>query len=378
MVSIGQQLRPNGIAARALAAAGIPISAIRLDGGTQSRALLQDSIIAEYAEALNNGVEFPSVIVFYDGADHWLADGFHRVRAYIATGRDRIAADVRQGTRRDAILYSVGANEEHGLRRTNEDKRRAVLTLLNDAEWSKWSDREIGRACRVHHETVGKLRGVTGDFASERTYTTKHGTTAIMNTAAIGKAPPQEKDQQAVELTAGENAPASRRAGVVMFIPEGQDIVALCRHGLAIEAKGTPIEKVTAELGLSTNGYRVSRQIVLLADNADLSAADANTAKEALRLLVETRQWGNAWEVAEPLAIKVWGAGNRTGLLEIIAKRLDKFELSFGIVIQTCVTTNEIDLPYLSADRAKKALQQIGKARGALERFAQSIKEIHE
>jgi branched-chain amino acid transport system substrate-binding protein len=43
----------------------------------------------------------------------------------------------------DAILYSVGANEMHGLRHTNEDKRRAVLTLLNDPGWSKWSDPEI-------------------------------------------------------------------------------------------------------------------------------------------------------------------------------------------------------------------------------------------
>ena len=36
---------------------------------------------------------------------------------------------------------------------TNADKRRAVETLLNDAEWATWSDREIARQCGVHHTT---------------------------------------------------------------------------------------------------------------------------------------------------------------------------------------------------------------------------------
>ena len=36
-----------------------------------------------------------------------------------------ISAEMRDGTWRDAVLYSVGANAAHGLPRTNEDKRRA-------------------------------------------------------------------------------------------------------------------------------------------------------------------------------------------------------------------------------------------------------------
>jgi len=57
----------------------------------------------------------------------------------------------------------------------------------------KWSDREIARRCCVDHKFVSKQRkDVTGDFPSEkpteRTYTTKHGTTATMNTSSIGKA----------------------------------------------------------------------------------------------------------------------------------------------------------------------------------------------
>lgn len=96
--------------------------------------------------------------------------------------------DVRQGTRRDAILYSVGANETHGLRRTNEDKRRAVMTLLSDEEWSRWSNNEIAQKCGVSHTFVNGMRSSLETVSSEqRTYNTKHGTEAVMNTANIGK-----------------------------------------------------------------------------------------------------------------------------------------------------------------------------------------------
>jgi hypothetical protein len=69
-----------------------------------------------------------------------------------------VEADVRQGTRRDAVLYSAGANATHGLRRTNEDKRRAVTVLLEDEEWRGWSDREIARKAGVSNRFVGNVR----------------------------------------------------------------------------------------------------------------------------------------------------------------------------------------------------------------------------
>lgn len=372
--------KPNGIAARALAArghSGIPVSIIRVDGGTQSRAMLQDSVIEEYAAAIAGGAEFPAIVVYYDGADHWLADGFHRLRAFIAAHLDFIPADVRQGTRRDAILYSVGANEAHGLRRTNDDKRRAVLTLLNDAEWVKWSDREIAKVCHVDHKTVGKFRvEVTGEIPSERTYTTKHGTKATMNTAAIGKPTRNTEDETAVDETATET-PVAKSGRTLMSIPEGEDLVALCRRGIALEIKGATAEQAAAEVQLGKNAYRICRQIVMLADNRDLNASDTELAKRAFDLMVSTRQWSGAWEIAEPLANRVWGDNTKQGFIGIPKKRLDQFEHSLGIVMQACMTTDEIELPYLTADRAKKAARQISAARGALERFAARIKEIH-
>lgn len=136
----------------------VKLSKIRTDGGTQPRAKLNEGTVAEYAEAITEGASLPPVVVYHDGADYWLADGFHRFHAHRKIDALDINAEIRQGTKRDAILHSVGANAVHGLRRTNDDKRKAVTTLLDDAEWSKWSDREIANAVGVSAPYVGSIR----------------------------------------------------------------------------------------------------------------------------------------------------------------------------------------------------------------------------
>ena len=148
----------------------LPLSVIRIDGGTQPREGLNNAYAAELAEQVRLGAKPPPITVFFDGANYWLADGFHRFKAYEELGSSTALANVQQGTQRDAILFSVGANASHGLRRTNADKRRAIMRLLTDSEWSLWSDREIAKRCRVDHKTVSKLRqAVTGEIPSKET-----------------------------------------------------------------------------------------------------------------------------------------------------------------------------------------------------------------
>ena len=104
----------------------VPIASIRMDGGTQPRANIDGGAVADYMNAMADGADFPPVVVFYDGTSYWLADGFHRIRAAEQAGRDEIACEVHQGTQQDAQWYSFGANKTNGLRRTNQDKKRAV------------------------------------------------------------------------------------------------------------------------------------------------------------------------------------------------------------------------------------------------------------
>lgn len=168
----------------------IKLKLIRLDGGTQPRAAIDQDVVADYAEKIKAGQDMPPVVLFHDGADYWLADGFHRFHAATDAGQADINAEVRTGGKRQAVLYSVGANASHGLRRSNADKRKAVQTLLADEEWAKWSDRKIAEACNVDHKTVAEVRkSHTGEIPSmERTFTHhKTGKPATMDTSNIGR-----------------------------------------------------------------------------------------------------------------------------------------------------------------------------------------------
>ena len=137
----------------------LELDQIRIDGGTQSRVELNQETVAEYAQAFTAGASFPPVVVFFDGANYWLADGFHRYFGARDAGESAIDAEIITGTQRDAVLYSLKANATHGLRRTNADKRKAVETLLKDAEWATWSDRKIAEVCGVSHELARQVRG---------------------------------------------------------------------------------------------------------------------------------------------------------------------------------------------------------------------------
>lgn len=160
----------------------VQVDAIRTDGGTQSRAAMYGQVIDQYADMMKDGALFPDIVVFFDGKVYWLADGFHRLAARKTAGFKEINCDVRQGTQRDAVLHSVGANATHGLMPTTMDKRKAVETLLKDEDWGKWSDREIARRAGVDGKTVARYRSLlraeiphlTGRFGGDgKTYQVK-------------------------------------------------------------------------------------------------------------------------------------------------------------------------------------------------------------
>lgn len=82
----------------------LDLDLIRIDGGTQSRVELNQETVAEYCEAYKAGANMPPVIVFYDGTDRWLADGFHRYFGAKAAGLTQIYENITPGTLRDAVL----------------------------------------------------------------------------------------------------------------------------------------------------------------------------------------------------------------------------------------------------------------------------------
>jgi hypothetical protein len=174
----------------------ISINKIDLKGSPKPRAEINSDVVIEYAEHLRAGGKLPAVDLFTeDDTRYWVGDGWHRITAIIrASGEkaDKLSDDVKidakiqRGGLRDCVFFAVGANAEHGLRRTSADKRRSVELLLHDGEWGKRSDSWIAEKCKVSDKTVAKIRAEiqpTSEIRSERKG--KDGRTT--NTARIGK-----------------------------------------------------------------------------------------------------------------------------------------------------------------------------------------------
>lgn len=136
----------------------LPLADICRDQDLQPREMLVETTIEEYATALAEGATLPPVIIYHDGTSYWLADGSHRCAAADRLQRSTIDAEVRPGTRRDALLHAISANAEHGLRRSDGDKHRAVELALRDPELARLSDRELAGMCKVSPPLVAKVR----------------------------------------------------------------------------------------------------------------------------------------------------------------------------------------------------------------------------
>lgn len=173
----------------------LPVTSITIDARCQPRMTMNPEVIDDYAAAMGGGARLPPLIVFRDNTIYWLADGFHRFAAARQAHLPIVTCDVFDGDQRDAILYSAGANADHGLRRSNLDKRKAVETLLNDPEWSQWSNVEIARRCAVSHTFVNGIRASLETVSSDnKTQTVKYedrwGNAREMKTGNIGKPKP--------------------------------------------------------------------------------------------------------------------------------------------------------------------------------------------
>jgi len=136
----------------------LKFSQIRIDGGTQMRVSINQDKVKDYAEKMREGEVFDAIVTVFDGTTHWLVDGFHRYFAAQSAGAKEINAIYKPGTLEDAQDMALGANDAHGLPRTNDDKRKSVETALSMARHKDKSDRELGKLCKVSHTFVAAIR----------------------------------------------------------------------------------------------------------------------------------------------------------------------------------------------------------------------------
>ena len=215
------------------------ITQLKIELQTQSRVNINQETVAEYADAMMDGAKFPPVTAVYDGKYYYLADGYHRYFAAKKAGLDDIECDVMNGTLRDAVLFSVGVNSTHGLPRNNEDKRKAVMTILDDVEWAEWSDAIIAKKCHVSSAFVGRVRKAINLESTSRKYVNKHGTVVSVNTQNHGR-PTQASEPVEEDIEPDHHVQELADANV-----ELAEENTLLKDRLAVAAfEATPEEKV--------------------------------------------------------------------------------------------------------------------------------------
>lgn len=132
----------------------------------QTRVALSADTVDDYAEAMKGKAKFPPVTVFADAERDtlWLADGFHRVAAAEADGYKVVKAEVIPGTFADALKHALGANANHGLRRSNADKQKALeMAWENRRElWPRKDKADpsaavLAEACGISLGTVNRF-----------------------------------------------------------------------------------------------------------------------------------------------------------------------------------------------------------------------------
>lgn len=207
----------------------VRIADIDTDADTQSRVEWSDETVKEYEALVRAGVELPPVELVTDGENYWPWDGRHRLAAYLAAETEEVCANVQTGTLALARWLACSANKAHGLKRTNDDKRRAVemaLTIRPNlsnyaiAEHCGVSD-EMVRLCRKSLPTVGSGKSLPTVGSGTGKRTGRDGRTT--NTANIGKKKPKGNGEE-VSREEGE-AVLNGHAGAAVSPPatEGEN-----------------------------------------------------------------------------------------------------------------------------------------------------------
>jgi len=231
----------------------INAKSIIIDEGTQSRVAICEDTVSDYAAAMEAGAEFPPVTVMYDGVNYYLADGYHRLHASNRIGRASIQADVQRGTLRDAIWWSYGANQTHGLRRTHADKRQIVLNLLNDFEWQDLPDREIARHCGFSHPFIGRIRAeMSGNVSTPRVVVSKK---PQPKAAPVEEESSYEEDE-AVQSLIAENQALTDRLAVAGMEGTEEDKAAATETIAVLRSQIVLLELENASLKISRDTFQ--------------------------------------------------------------------------------------------------------------------------
>ncbi len=125
----------------------IVIDLLNLSKGTQIRIATCEEAVQRYCELMETEegrLSFPPIIVYRDSdGEYWIADGHHRIKAAIRRKLNTIVAEVREGSRADALWESVRANAKNGIMLTKADLHNAMVMLVKHTQKSNVAIAEL-------------------------------------------------------------------------------------------------------------------------------------------------------------------------------------------------------------------------------------------
>jgi len=136
----------------------LSVDLLRIDAGTQSRVKINEDVVEDYADVISasdGDWPFPPLDVFHDGSEYLMGDGFHRILGAIRAKRASVPCRIHPGTAKDARIFSMTANDRHGLRMTRADKRACVIWLLDNG--GKMTQIAVAEAAGVSRRLVSMV-----------------------------------------------------------------------------------------------------------------------------------------------------------------------------------------------------------------------------
>lgn len=154
----------------------VRIADLVVDPTIQIRRGNHEQTIQRYMESFD---QLPPVDVFDTPDGQLLADGFHRVASAERLGLTEIEADVRKGTRTEALEWAVVSNTKNA-DPLSPDERDTGIRRLKQIH-PGWSNREIAKAMSVSEVTIRRVfdidevkqatfRGASRDAPSDSHY----------------------------------------------------------------------------------------------------------------------------------------------------------------------------------------------------------------
>jgi len=221
----------------------VDISRLLLDKDMQARAKICNEAVDEYAEGMadtesNKPLPPISVVVSDEDAKQgWVVDGWHRVLAALKAGLSELPAVVKFGTRTDAMAAAAAANQQHGVRRTNADKRLSVMLIrraLPDSSVASWAA-QCGVTRTFVYNLIQKERDTELAMLDIESVPKQMATPQIVELNAETEASSEEHDPQ-IALVMKRMAIATRDASTLF------ELIATIKQKIVIAAAANAAE----------------------------------------------------------------------------------------------------------------------------------------